>query len=457
MKNYDAIIIGAGQAGMPLAKKISSKGQTVALIERRAIGGTCINDGCSPTKTMGSSAKVAHMVSRAGDFGVNISGYTIDQQKIKARKNEIIELFRGGAEKSLEKQDEIDILLGEASFVDNHHIDVAFPDESTQRIYGKRIFINSGTSPRVPEIKGLKESPFLTSTSIMELNETPEHLIIMGGGYIGLEFAQMFRRFGSKVTIIDRGDRLVKQEDEDVSEEVSKIFQEDGIDLWSDSEVSEVSYKDGYTLKIKTSKGDKSIKGSHLLVAVGRTPNIPKGIENTKITLSKSGHIETDDYLRTGEKKVYALGDVAGSPPFTHIAYHDAHLVFQTLYQEKPVSKQDRLVPYCMFIDPQLARIGLNEQEAKKKQIKYKSAKFLMEHSGRALETDQTRGFFKVLVDPKSKTILGATILSMDGGEIMAVLQMAMLGGITYDTIASMPIAHPTLAESLNNLMMQLE
>ncbi|AWW30418.1 FAD-containing oxidoreductase [Echinicola strongylocentroti] len=458
MKNYDAVILGAGQSGMPLAKKISNIGLSVALIEKRVIGGTCINDGCSPTKTMVSSARVAHLVSRAADFGVILPSYQVDQEIVKKRKDHIVTLFRGGAEKSLSKNENIDILMGTAAFKDSHTIEITSSTGSTETVKGKKIFINTGSEPRIPEIDGLTGTPYLTSTTVMELEETPEHLLIMGGGYIGLEFAQMFRRFGSNVTIIDRAGRLVSKEDEDVCKEISQIFSDEGIDTLFNSEVRKVTYQDGFTIITKTPEGEKSLKGSHLLVATGRIPSSARlGLENTQIKTTDKGFIRTDDFLKTAENHIYALGDVAGSAPFTHIAYHDAHIAFQHAYKGNGISKKERLVPYCVFIDPQLARIGLNEQEAKDKGIPYKTGKFLMKHAGRTLEVDETRGFFKVLVDPKSKKILGATILSLDGGEIMAILQMAMVGGVTYDTIATLPIAHPTLAESLNNLMGQIE
>ncbi|GGF35722.1 mercuric reductase [Echinicola rosea] len=454
MKEYDAIILGAGQSGMPLAKKISSQGGAVALIEKRAIGGTCINDGCSPTKTMVSSARVAHMVSRAADYGVILPHYRVDQKAVKSRKDHIVTLFRGGAEKSLRKNESIDILMGSAAFKDSRTIQITSDTGEISFISGTKIFINTGSEPRIPKIEGLAGTPYITSTTIMELEETPTHLLIMGGGYIGLEFAQMFSRFGSKVTIIDRAERLVHKEDEDVCKEISQIFSEEGIDTLFNAEVRKVSYQDGFKLTTETPKGVLEIKGSHLLVATGRIPSSAHlGLENTRVKLTDKGFIQTDDFLQTSEKHIYALGDVAGSAPFTHIAYHDAHIAFQHAFKENAVSKHERLVPYCVFIDPQLGRIGLNEQEAQAKGIPYKTGKFLMKHAGRTLEVDETRGFFKVLVDPESKKILGATILSLDGGEILATLQMAMVGGVTYDTIATLPIAHPTLAESLNNLM----
>jgi dihydrolipoamide dehydrogenase len=460
MKKYDAVIIGAGQSGMPLAKKISSKGLKVALIEKRAIGGTCINDGCSPTKTMVASARVAHLVGRAEDFGVNVKEFSIDQKTIKSRKDHIVETFRGGAVKGLEKSKNIDIILGEASFISPHQITIKRDVGENLEIAGDKIFINTGSSPFIPAIEGLEATPFLTSTSIMELEETPEHLIILGGGYIGLEFSQMFRRFGSNVTILDKAPRLVPKEDKDVCEEISEIFKSENISTKLGVSVTKVTFaKNQFTVFFEGKAGPETVKGSHLLVATGRKPNCQNiGLEEIGVNITEKGHVDVNPTFETNIQNIYALGDVAGSPPFTHMAYNDAHIAYRSIYEgDKEISSTDRLLPYCVFIDPQLARIGINEKEAKEKGIPYATGKFWMKHAGRALETDETKGFFKVLVDPESKQILGATILSLDGGEVMAVLQMAMVGKVTYDKIQNLPIAHPTLAESLNNLMMQIE
>ncbi|WP_154854054.1 mercuric reductase [Cyclobacterium xiamenense] len=460
MKEFDAIIIGAGQSGMPLAKKISAKGLSVALIEKRAIGGTCINDGCSPTKTMAASARVAHLVSRAGDFGVDVGAYTVNQKNVKKRKNYIVDLFRGGAAKGLEKSEQVTIVMGTAILQSDRRVHVEREGQSDLVLSAKKIFINTGSAPRIPEIEGLADCPFLDSTSIMELEETPEHLIVLGGGYIGLEFGQMFRRFGSQVTIMDMASRLVPKEDTDVCEEISRIFKEEQIATKVSIEAKKVSFTNGkITVAYEDAEGNGSVTGSHLLVATGRTPSSAAlGLEAVGVTLTDSGHIAVDENFETSVPGIYALGDVAGSPPFTHMAYHDAYLAFNRIYEgNTSLSKKDRLVPYCVFIDPQLARIGLNEEQAKAKGIPYHTGNFWMKHAGRALETDETKGFFKVLVDPESRQILGATILSLDGGEIMAVLQMAMVGKVPYDQIQHLPIAHPTLAESLNNLMGQVK
>ena len=459
MKKYDAIIIGAGQAGMPLARKISKKGLKVALIEQDKIGGTCINDGCSPTKTMVASAKVAHMVSRAGEFGIQVPTFSVNQKAIKNRKDGIVDLFRGGAESGLKKAKNISIIKGRGKILADNVVEISASKDQFLKIQGDKVFINTGSQTVIPEIEGIDKVSYLTSTSIMELEDTPEHLIILGGGYIGLEFAQMFRRFGSKVTILDRASRLVPKEDIDVCEEISNIFNRTNIETIFNGMVSKMTEQSGkITLHYKDKSGDHRLSGSHLLIAVGRAPSSSDlGLEALGINLTKKGYIEVNEHFETSIKNIYALGDVAGSPPFTHMAYHDAHLIYNHVYEAGSESNKERLAPYCIFIDPQLARIGLNEQQAQEKQISYKVGKFWMKHGGRPLETDEKDGFFKVLVDPHTKKILGATILSMDGGEILAVIQMAMLGGISYEIIKNLPIAHPTLAESLNNLMMDID
>lgn len=458
MKKYDAIIIGAGQAGMPLAKMISKKGLKVALVEQDEIGGTCINNGCSPTKTMVASAKVAETVRRAGDFGIDVEGFSIDQKAIRDRKQHIVDLFRGGAESGLKKAENVEIVKGRATFKSPTVLQVLGGEP--RELQGDKVFINTGSHTVIPDIEGLASQPYLTNTSIMELEETPEHLLILGGGYIGLEFGQMFRRFGSKVSILDRNARLVPKEDEDVCEEISNIFHTSRISTIFNATAYKISGGRGrITIHYRDQSGaPRTVTGSHLLVAAGRAPTSNNmGLEDVGVKLTTKGFVDVNEFFESSVKNVYALGDVAGSPPFTHMAFHDAELVFNSVYGGQRKSNKDRLTPYCIFIDPQLARIGLNEQQAKQQGIDYKTGKFWMKHAGRTLETDEKDGFFKVLVDPRTRRILGATVLSKDGGEILAVIQMAMVGGITYDVIRSLPISHPTLAESLNNLMMSIK
>src|SRR5690606_2189751 len=421
---------------MTVARQISKKGFKVALIEQEQIGGTCINDGCSPTKTMVASAKVAHMASRASDFGIEVSAFTVNQKEVKKRKQHIVELFRGGAQSSLDKAENVEIIKGKGTFLTDKVIRVTDKNGEILDIKGDKIFINTGSETIIPDIEGLKDTPYLTSTTIMELEETPEHLIVLGGGYIGLQFSQMLQGCGSKVTILDKAERLVPREDVDVCEEISAIFNRTGIDTVFNAEAYKVIKDDEGQIRLyyRGKSGTQELSGTHLLIAVGRKPSSGSlGLEKIGVKCSEKGYISINDYFETSVQDIYALGDVAGSPPFTHMAFHDASLAFDHVYENKSKSNKERLAPYCVFIDPQLARIGLNEQEAKEKNIAYKAGKFWMKHAGRSLEADEKDGFFKVLVDPTTHQILGATILSMDGGEILAVIQMAMVGKVPYD------------------------
>ncbi len=459
MESFDAIIIGAGQAGIPLAKKLAKAGWKTALIEKRSIGGTCINDGCTPTKTMVASARMAYLASRSHDLGVDITHYTLNFKKVMARKDAIVSLFRKGATEGIEATENLHLKYGKAAFASNNEILLTDHNGNAESLSGKHIFINTGTKPAVPDIEGLKDIDYLTSTSILAIKEVPEHLLIVGGGYIGLEFAQMFRRFGSEVTLLERGDRLMPHEDDDVCQVMTGIFEEDGIKILTDTNaVKFESYgTDRTRVTVEGPGSQKTYSCSHVLMAAGRKPQTTElGVENTAITCDKKGFIEVNDQLETSVKNIYALGDVKGGPAFTHISYNDHIVVTANLLEKGQQSIKGRLVPYCMFTDPQLGRVGITETEAIAQGLDYKIAKIPMENVARAIETGETRGFMKAVVDKKTKQILGATIIGEEGGEVMSVLQMAMMGGITYEQIRYAIIAHPLYAESLNNLFMSL-
>jgi pyruvate/2-oxoglutarate dehydrogenase complex dihydrolipoamide dehydrogenase (E3) component len=460
MESFDAIVIGAGQAGIPLAKKLAEAGWKTALIEKRLVGGTCINDGCTPTKTMVASARMAYLASRSQDFGVDISHYTLNFKNIMARKDAIVSQFRNGSIKGLEETKNLHFRYGNAEFTSNNEICVTDKKGNIDALSGKYIFINTGTSPSIPDIEGLKEISYLTSTSILTLKEVPEHLLIVGGGYIGLEFAQMFRRFGAEVTLLERGDRLMPHEDDDVCQVMSDIFGEDGIKVLTDTEA--VKFETYGTERIRvTVEGpgaQKTYNCSHVLLASGRKPQTTQlGIENTSIARNKKGHIQVNDQLETSVKNVYALGDVKGGPAFTHISYNDYVVITDNLLHNGQQTINGRIVPYCMFTDPQLGRVGITETEAIEQGLDYQMAKIPMKNVARAIETAETRGFMKAIVDKNTKQILGATIIGEEGGEVMSILQMAMMGGITYEQIRYTIFAHPLYAESLNNLFMSLD
>jgi pyruvate/2-oxoglutarate dehydrogenase complex dihydrolipoamide dehydrogenase (E3) component len=460
MKKYDAIVIGSGQAGTPLAKKLALAGIKTAIIEKRLVGGTCINDGCTPTKTMVASAKMAYLASQSDALGVHIKDFTIDMPLIKKRKDYIVTMFRGGSQNGLEETKGLDLIFGEASFTAEKTLSIKLKDGGTQVIQADQIFINAGTSIAVPDIEGLKDVEYLTSTSILELKTVPHHLLIIGASYIGMEFGQMFRRFGSKITMLETSKRALPREDEDVAEEMVNILEGEGITFYTDAKVKRLRKKADGHIEAELTIADKEhvFTYSHILVATGRFPQSQAlNLKVAGIETDDRGYIKVNDKLETNVKGVYALGDIKGGPAFTHIAYNDYTIVYRNLVEKATLSIKDRLVPYCMFTDPPLGRVGISEAEAKKQGLNVKIAKLPMAHVARAIETGDTRGFMKAVVDAKTKKILGVAVLGLEGGEIMSVLQMAMVGGITYPDIRYMVFAHPTYSESLNNLFMGLE
>ncbi|GAC1469792.1 MAG: mercuric reductase [Ktedonobacteraceae bacterium] len=458
--HYDAIIIGAGQSGGPLATALGRSGKKTAIIEREHVGGTCINEGCTPTKTMVASARAAYVARRGTDFGIHTGPINVDMTVVRKRKRDIVDSFRGGSQSGLEKSENVDLLMGEAAFIAPKAVEVHLNDGSVQQLIGDLFFINTGERPSVPQLEGIENIPYLNSTSIMELDSVPDHLLIIGGGYIGLEFGQMFRRFGSKVTIVQRGKQLLAREDPDIAEEVAKILREDGIEVLLETSTSHVT-KDAngaIQLVVKTLDGERTLRGSHLLAGTGRTPNTDKlNLDATGVQVDKKGYIQVNDTLETNVPGIYALGDVKGPPAFTHISYDDFRIIRTNLIEHGKASISDRLVPYAVFIDPQLGRVGLSETEAKQQGKNFKVARMPMSYVARALEVDEPRGVMKVIVDPDTKLILGCAILGMDGGEIMSMLQIAMLGKLPYTVLKEGVFAHPTLAESLNNLFGMIE
>ncbi|MFI5137016.1 MAG: mercuric reductase [Sphingobacteriales bacterium] len=461
MKHYDAIVIGAGQAGGPLAKKLALAGKKTALIEKRWIGGTCVNDGCTPTKSWVASAKMAYMAGNSSALGVKIKSYSVDMPEIKKRKDEIVHLFRDGSLRGLEATEGLDVIFGDAAFTGDKTISVKLNEGGkTKELKADLFFINTGAKTFIPEIEGLNDIDYLTSTTILDLDHVPEHLLIVGGNYVGLEFGQMFRRFGSKVTILEKSGRIVSREDEDVSAELSKILKDEHIAILTNTTVLKLKKKPGdkITATVLTDGLEKKIKCSHILIAVGRIPQTSGlNLAKTGVETDDRGAIKVNDELETNIPGIYALGDVKGGPAFTHISYNDYTIVYRNLVKNEKLTIKNRPVPYCMFTDPQLGSIGLNETEAKKRGLNYKVAKLPMAYVARAIETGDTRGFMKAIVDADTKQILGATILGTEGGETMTILQMAMMGGITYEQIRWFVFAHPLYAESLNNLFMALE
>jgi pyruvate/2-oxoglutarate dehydrogenase complex dihydrolipoamide dehydrogenase (E3) component len=456
VKQYDGIIIGSGQGANPLARALAGTGSKTALIERQYVGGTCINYGCTPTKTMVASGRVAYLARRAGDYGVQVGKIEIDMGKVRERKRAIVQSFRQGGERRIRETANLDFLQGEATFVDPNTLEIKVSDGQVLRVNGKTIFINTGCRPAVPPLSGLNEVPWLDSTSIMELDRVPEHLLVLGGGYIGLEFGQMFRRFGSAVTVVQRGRQLLAREDPDVAEAVAAILQEDGIEIVLEAEAIRVgkAADNSLRLTVKTPSGERVLTGSHLLVAPGRVPNVESlNLAAAGVATDSKGFIRVNEFLETNIPGIYAMGDVNGGPAFTHISYDDFRILKTNLIDGGKTSILGRLVPYTVFIDPQLGRVGLTENEARAQDLNFRVAKMPMTWVARALEVDESRGFMKVIIDAASGRIVGCAILGIEGGEIMSMIQIAMMGNLTDTQLRNAIFAHPTLAESLNNLL----
>lgn len=454
IKKYDAIVIGSGQSGNPLTFDLNKRGLKVAMIEKNKLGGSCINFGCTPTKTLIASSNLHHRVKSSEELGVIAENVKLDFKKVMKRKNDIVRAFRGTVEKSIEGGENIDLYKGSANFIDKNTLSIDLNDGGNEKIYADKIYINSGSKPNIIPLDGLEKIQYLDSTSIMELEELPEHLVIIGTGYIALEFGQMFKRFGSQVTMIGRSGRILKNEDEDISDRIQEILEEDGIKflLNTDSKKAEKS-KDGIDLYIEEDKREEKLSCSHLMLATGRVPVTDSlNLENAGIELDDSGNIKVNDRLKTTADNIYALGDVKGGPQFTHIAYDDYRIVIDDVFGESKRNINDRLVPYTVYIEPQLGRVGLTEREAREKGYDIKVGKIEMSKQGRAIEENYTKGFMKTIVNKEDNKILGASILGYQGGEIMAIIEVAMMGGLTHDKLRDGIFTHPSLSETLNNL-----
>jgi len=455
---FDAIIVGAGQSGGPLAGAFARAGRHVAIVERAHVGGTCINEGCTPTKTMVASARVAYLARRAAGYGVDLGDVRVDLARVRERKRAIVDSFRGGSERRLADAG-VTRIDGDARFVGARRLAVRLHDGAERTIEAPIVVLNVGARPSRPDLPGLDTVPTLDSTSIMELDVVPEHLVVIGGGYVGLEFGQMFRRFGSAVTVVQRAPALLGREDPDVADAVAQLLREDGIDVLLSAEPLRVSRTGGgIALVVRVDGEERTLTGSHLLVAAGRVPNTDTlGLDAAGVRTDARGFVTVNERLETSAEGVYATGDVTGGPAFTHISYDDFRILKRNLLGAGGGTTAGRLVPYTMFIDPQLGRIGLSESDAAAAGREVRVARLPMSSVARALETDESRGFMKAVVDAHTDQILGAMVLGMEGGELISALQIAMMGQVPWPRLRDGIFAHPGLAESFNNLFATLD
>lgn len=457
-EHYDAIIIGSGQGGGPLGTALVAAGKRTALVEREYIGGTCINTGCSPTKTMVASARVAYLAGRGPEYGVEVEGDKVDQRAVRQRKRDLVTSFEAASRRAIEAG-KVEIIMGEASFTGPKTLEVRLREGGTRQLHADLFAIDTGSRPADPPLPGLDSVPHFNSTTMMEVGEVPEHLLILGGGYIAVEFGQMFRRFGSRVTLVERGPQLLAREDPDMAEVLRAIFEEDGIEVLLHATVKVVASDGDGAVQLTAQVGDEErvLTGSHLLVATGRTPNTEVlNLPAAGVEVTDRGVIKVNERLQTSADGIYALGEAAGSPAFTHISYDDFRVLRSNLIEGGNRTTEGRMVPYTVFTDPQLGRIGLTEREARKAYPNVKVAKMPMEYVARALETGESRGMIKAVVDADTQQIVGAAVLGMEGGEVMAMFQLAMMGGIRYPVLRDAIFAHPTLAELLNNIFAEL-
>lgn len=453
--HFDAIIIGTGQAGPSLANRLSQAGHKIAVVERARFGGTCVNTGCMPTKTLVASAYAAHLARRAAEFGVLTEGQIgIDMRTVKARKDKVSDTASKNIESWLGSMPGCTVVRGHARFVSPNAIDV-----NGQRLTGERVFINVGGRATLPKIPGLDAVDYLTNETIMRLDAVPEHLIVLGGSYIGLEFAQIYRRFGSRVTVVEAAPRLVAREDEDVSAAIKEILETEDISIHIDAKCSGIT-KTGIqiTATLDMPAGQTTVTGTHLLIAIGRTPNTDDlGLAEAGVRTDEHGYITTDETLRTNAPAIWALGDCNGRGAFTHTSYNDYEIVAAQLLDNDPRLVSDRIVTYGLFIDPPLGRVGLTEREAVAAGRNVLIGKRSMTRVGRAVEKGETLGFMKIVVDTDSKRILGAAILGTGGDEAVHCITATMYADAPYTTLERSVLIHPTVSELIPTVLGELK
>ena len=451
---YEMLVLGSGEGGKFLAWHMAKAGHRTAVVERKLIGGSCPNTNCLPSKNEIWSAKVADLVGHADQFGMVTGPTAIDMRTVLARKRQMVD---GLIAMHLDnyRASGAELIMGAGRFIAPKTIEVSLNDGGTRVLTGERVVLNLGTHATIPEIPGLAAAAPLTNVEALELDRLPAHLIVLGGGYVGLEMAQAFRRFGSRVTVIDQAAQLAPREDPDVAEAVRAIFAEDGVDVVLEAAIEAIGGRSGNQVKVRlrTPAGQREIDGSDLLVALGRTPNTHGiGLESAGVELDSRGYVKVNERLETTAPGVWAMGECAGSPQFTHVAYDDFRVVRDNLAGRSRTTR-DRLIPYCMFIDPELGRVGLGEAEAKRRGIAVRVARLPMSSVLRARATGETRGFMKALIDARSDRILGFTMLGAGAGEVVAAVQAAMLAGLPYTALRDAILTHPTMAEGLGVLL----
>jgi pyruvate/2-oxoglutarate dehydrogenase complex dihydrolipoamide dehydrogenase (E3) component len=454
LDRFQNVVLGGGEAGKYIAWELARWGQRVAVVERALIGGSCPNIACLPSKNVIHSAKVVDFVRHAATFGLRLGPWTVDMAGVRRRKREMVDGMIA-INKARFAANGLEFILGEGRFVAPRTIEVRLAQGGTRRLEGERVFLDLGTRAAVPDIPGMAGAAPLTHVEALELDRLPAHLIVLGGGYVGLEMAQAFRRFGSRVTVIEQAPQLAPREDADVAEAIRAIFAEDGIHVALETAAAAIEGRSGGHLRIRlrTTAGEREIEASDLLVAVGRTPNTRGiGLESAGVELDPRGYVKVNERLETSAAGIWAMGECAGSPQFTHVAYDDFRVVRDNL-AGRPRTTRDRLVPYCMFIDPKLGRVGLDETAAKRSGIALRLARLPMESVLRARTIGETRGFMKALIDAQSDRILGFTMLGSGAGEVIAAVQSAMLAGLPYTGLRDAILTHPTMAEGLGVLL----
>jgi pyruvate/2-oxoglutarate dehydrogenase complex dihydrolipoamide dehydrogenase (E3) component len=451
VEEYDLVILGGGTGSTVAAWTFAASGQRVAVIERRYIGGSCPNIACLPSKNIIHSAKIASYVRRSEEFGIPKREFTVNMRAVRERKRSMVSAWNTVYLDNYKKSG-AEFILGSGRFVGPRTLEVTLPDGATRQLRGTNVIISTGTRAVLDETPGLVDAQPLTHVEALELDDLPEHLIVIGGGYVGLELSQAMRRFGSKVSLVDRNDRLIHREDDDVTEALQQLFEDEGIDLVLNARIKSVSGKSGQSVKIVIERDGKQIHGSHLLVATGRAPNTGGiGLELAGVETTATGYIKVNERLQTTAPGVWAIGEVAGSPQFTHVSHDDFRVVHSNLTGGNRVTT-GRLVPFCLFTDPEFARVGLSENEARAHGVAYRVFKIPMAAVMRTSTLSETRGFLKALVEADGDRVLGFTGFGVGAGEILSSVQIAMLAGLPYTALRDAILTHPTLGEGLNPL-----